>query len=391
MLTIDRLYNNFKTHVGDTVVQKSEFIRLLNQLLIDMKLTKPAEQFTKIYYCKNWNKYAFPTGLRSPIALTNRYNTFFRYVSPYIFNLYKYAECWSEQSDNAKRFMLINHVNTTSQVALVTECDSLTADGTWSISGGSDLAINTGNYKSGSGALSFSVSGTSASITFTRSSVMDVSTFTEFLRMRFFGLFPTKPSSITVKVGTDSSNYFSQDITVQASGEVFATDDYNEIEFAREQVTETGSVDLENIDWVQITLTFASSITDTGFLIDKIELIKPEVLDFEWYTVYVAIDSNSNITESITESDSPTETPLIYDYPAYEPTVLDGLAWLYLKNRSTDIALKYQADYYLKRSGNRMIGGLAWLAKNYPDRSASYRREKRLPELYTNQRNSLFR
>lgn len=384
MLTTDTVFEEFKTHVGDSVIEKVEFIRLFNKLLSELKLTKPAEQVSKLYYCVDWKNYALPTGFRNPISLRNENQLFMQYVSPYIFALRTISEMYTEQSDAGIRFMQVVHKGTNSQKALVSECDDLTADGTWSISGGSDLAIQENEKKSGGGSLQFSVNGLQTIVTFIRTNVIDVSGFTEHLRQRLYMKFSTVPSSVVLRVGNDASNYFEHTLTTQVTGQAFTTDGFNELEFSRQSSTETGTVDLTNMDWFQFELNFSVATVDTGFLIDKVELIKPEPLDFEWYTSYVALNSASELIEKITEDIDTTDNPLVLNYPDYLNTILDGLGYLFFKNRG-DAEAKgiYRADYLSKKVDNIVISGVSFLANEYPDRSAKYRREKRLPELYS--------
>jgi len=390
MLTTDRIFEEFKTHVGDSVIEKTEFIRMLNKLGIEIKLTKPAEQLSKIFYCKDWDKYPLPTLFRAPISMRSSNKNFISYVSPYMFALRALSEVYSEQSDAGVRYVLIRHAGTDSAKSLVTECDNLTADGAWSIAGGSALAIQTNEKKSGAGSLEFSASALQTIVTFIRTNIIDVSGYTEHLRQRFFSKMPTVASNVKVRIGSDASNYFEHELTTQVTGQVFTTDEFNELEFSRQSATETGTVDLTAITWFQFEFNFPVAVTDSGFLLDKIELIKPEPLDFEWYTSAVALDENGLVIERVTEDINTTDTVLYLNYPNYLPTVLDGLGYLFFKNRgSVESKQIYYNDFLAKKANRKLVSGLAYLEKLYPDRSAQYRRAKRLPELYKNYSSNL--
>lgn len=381
---LDNLYEAYLDETEDSRNNKLGFIKALNRLLFRMELTKPAEMVSNIYYIDGFSDYQIPTGMRQPIGIYNENGEVIYYVSPQRFRWEEPANAFTDQGDDGKRYLRIRYPQTTSVVTIMTMADNLTADGTWAISGGSGLAVDEVTKKEGAGSITFTVSSASCVVSFTKSSVMDMSAMTEYARSRFYMWFPGAsylPTSLTIKIGNDNSNYFSQTVTTQASGLPFKEGVANEIEFALENATETGSVDRGSIDYFEVTLTFSASVSRSGFKINKIVLAKPEVLEMEWYTNYVAYDSSGNLIQSITESSEATDEPIIKDYPDYVNTALDGLCYDFLKVKDPARAQAFYTRFVGEEKNGISFSGLMYLRKKYPPRQAAYKRFKQLPPL----------
>ena len=354
---------------------------MLNRLLIDMKITAPAEIMGNIYYSDKFKKYTLPSDFRSPIGLRDTAYSLLSRKTPAIVSQYKNGEMYALQNNNGVRYVEIVHSNNKCASAVLTECDSLTADGTWTAGAGvSNIAVDTITKHSGSGSVSFNISGATATITFVKTSVVDVSDYTEHQGAGFYAWLPTAPTQITIKWGNDASNYFSKTVTKQANGEGFSTTDKNEIRALRSEATETGSVNEDNIDYFELVYSFSSSITDTDFLLDYIVMFKPEILKMEYYTSYVAQNSSGTPIQKITESLTSSDLPLVYD--EYLHTLLDGLCWRYFQKKDKIIAGNYYSLYVANIApSGALIGGLRYLSGLYPDRTQKVRNELRLPEL----------
>lgn len=382
--TLDNIYERYKKEAGDLRITKLECIKDLNDLLFQIPITKPAERIQKIYYVDGFYNYQAPDDMRDVIAIYADSVKIIRYVSYFRWKLEEPIISFTDQVNKGKRFLKIRNSYTDSVATLVTECDSLTEDGTWAATGGASTpTIDTNTKESGSGSISFNMSASTQGIlTFTKTVVIDASSYTEFMRLRCNIWLPTLPSSIKVRVGNDASNYFEQTITTQANGEVFSASDVNEIEFAENSATETGTVTKSTIDWFQFEFNFASATTDTQFRIDKIVLAKPEIMDLEYYTNYVAITSAGILQDKITESDSTDDEPIIKDYPDYINVIINGLAAGHLQNKAPERAELYYKKFIAEEYNGKLIGGIKFLEDRYPSRRAAYKRIKTLPDLY---------
>lgn len=380
--TLSNIYERYKKESGDSSITLLQCIQDLNDLLWRMEITKPAEQTSKIYFVDGFEKYSCPAGFRSAIGLYSSVVRIIRYVSLLRYNLKEQLEVFTDQSDNGVRFLLINHPANKSSKITFAACNSLTEEGTWSISGGSSLAVDESDSDNGD-SIGFSVSSSQCLVSLARSSVADVSGFTDHMRGRLYAWLPTLPSSIVLRFGSDSANYYYKTITTQASGEPFTSEDKNELEFTEEGATKVGSPDKTAFDWFQIELNFSGSTTDDNFRINKVTLAKPEILDFEWYSNYVGINSSGALIEKIEENEETTDEPIVKNYPDYINTVIDGLCSGWLRARSPERAAIYEASFRGEYSNKTPISGMALLQKRYPNRTAKYKRFKTLPPLYS--------
>jgi hypothetical protein len=379
--TFSKLYQSFKDEVGVNV-DVLMFIRMLNRLLSDIRITKPAEVFSNIYYCNKFRKYALPTYFRDPISLRDSgHNPPMSRVSPAIMSQYSYGESYALQNNNGVLYAEILHTRFNGVVSSVTTCESLTADGTWMAGAGvSSIALNTTIKKQGNSSVGFNISGSQAIITFTKTNVIDAGDFTEHQGFGGYFWLPTKPSNVILRWGSDSSNYYSQTLTKQSSGEEFDTSDYNELRTDRNSATETGSVDDDNIDWFQIEYNFSASITDTDFLIDDLIMFKPEIMKLEHYTACLAKDANGSLISEITEASDTTDVPLVYD--EYLQTILDGLCWRFYLKKDKELANIYYSLYQSRTApSGALTGGLRYILRKYPDKTQLVRNTIRLPQI----------
>lgn len=378
--TMTRLHQSFNDEVGKNV-NILIFIRMLNRLLSDMRITKPAENISKIYFCNKFKKYPLPDGFRDPIGIRYGDSGLLSRVTPAILSQYQSGEMYALQNNNGKLYTDIIHNNYSGGSVIITNCESLTADGTWTAgSGVSNIALNSNTKHQGNNSVGFDITGTQATITFVRTNVIDASSYTEHQGFGLYQWLPTKPSSVVMRWGNDDSNYYEQTLTTQANGEEFITTDENELRTDRNSATETGSVDNDNIDWFQVEYNFSSTITDTDFLIDYPILFKPDILNLEYYTSYLAKNSDGVLLSIITENADTTDIPFVYD--EYLQTILDGLCWRYFLKKDKELADKYRGMYEGRYAPSRaLIGGLRYLLLKYPDRTQKVRNVIRLPQL----------
>ena len=381
--TLDNIYQAIQGEVNDSRLDKLTFIRKLNLILFRMNLTKPAERITNIYFLKEYEKYKLPVDFREPINPYSETYQIMRDVSPFRYQQLKDPTvAYTDQADNGTRYLKLRNPYTDSKVTLATECDSLTDDGSWSISGGTNLAVDSITKKSGSASISFTINSSQCTLTFNKTVPIDTSDFTEFMRSRFYMWFPTLPASVVVRMGNDSGNYYEQTLTEQADLENFISTDANELEISQEESTKVGTIDRTDIKWFQFILNFSVAINVDMFRIDKISVGKPEVMPFEYYTNYIAISSAGTMLQSITENINTTDQPIIDGYPDYINTVIDGLVYDYLKVPDPTRAQMFYDRYLGEKDKNgRYLNGMGYLAQRYPSRAAKYKRLRTLPDL----------
>lgn len=181
--------------------------------------------------------------------------------------------------------------------SMLQNCNDLTDNGTWAISGdATNLRLDNIRYKEGPASISFDSGGVSTDIIITNPDfeAVDLSDYENKSKLFFWVNIPaTTPESITMKWGADSSNYLSRTVTTKQSGLAFTTG-WNLVGFDWEGATETGTVDNENIDYAQITITNTVAVAQTGYRVDKIAAFIGEECSLDYYSKYL-VKSNAGV------------------------------------------------------------------------------------------------
>ncbi len=384
--TLDDLYRDFRDQVGFDFNDKPQFIRRLNTLLVQMGLTKPAERLAYIYFSSEYRKYPLPSDFRSPLGLRAQSKStrrgLLRRYSPGRVSQMAQGEAYAIQNRAPTQFIDMVHTWHNSQNSVLTECDSLTADGVWTAgSGASSLAINTVDHAKGGGALGWTVTAATSTISFVATTAIDISGYGSHAHNGFLLKLPEVPTQITIRFGTDSSNYYTKTLTTQASGEAFSTTEFNEIRLDKNDATVTGTPTDSSAKYFLLTLSFSGtpSIT-TGYLIDRIVLFKPEIMELEYYTKHVAQTTAGVLQATITESESSTDLPLVFD--DYRQTIVDGLSMMHFRNIKPELSEVFRRDYIatIAPSG-ALMSGMRYLNLRYPNREQHEQHEIILPSL----------
>lgn len=386
-ITWANLFIDIKDEINETSPSETALIRIGNRILNDLVLSLDLPESirtSEIYYCgSDFEKYAEPTGMKSMalIDIRPRDTAIFspiKFISPTRYHGYYGGSAITIKRDTGKEHIELMFGDFNGNDTFFTACQSLTADGAWSAgTGATNITLDQYNFKKGNSAINFDVAtggGTTAQIDFAKTTVMNLSGYTVNQRVRFFMKLPTAPTSVTIRWGSDSSNYYSHAVTAQASGESFSTSDWNELEAKKESATVTGTPDDSNIDYFSIILTFAEATTDTDFIIDHIKAIKPDVLILEYYSTYLAKTAAGVYSDAVAVSAGTTD--LVDMQSETRQVYLDGLAWRYLRMRgdkqAKGDALMYKQDYN---------DGKQTLRTKYPSRRRFFARERTLPRL----------
>lgn len=182
---------------------------------------------------------------------------------------------------------------------VINKCDSLTEDGTVAVSSDAgNVNVNTIFYLNGTAAIDFDItpSAGSATVTFTDMTAKDISTMT---RDGVFSLGVFVPvglesniTSLTLRVGSDASNYDEMTTTTTAYGSSFIHG-FNIARFERRGATTTGTVDEDNITYIQFTITHTLSTAVTGVKLDAIAAHKGIGYQLEYYSDYYFTDKTT--------------------------------------------------------------------------------------------------
>ena len=184
--------------------------------------------------------------------------------------------------------------------------ESLTANGTWAaVSGGgaSNLGTNTLYKTKGSASVEFDVGATGGAIDNSTMTQVDLTNHDEVSSL-FLDLFiPTgftisDLTSVTLRWGNDSSNYWSRTITAPHFGSF--NNGWNLLRFDWNGATETGTVDPATIDYVRITVT--TTAADTDFKADNLVSRLGYIYELWYYSKFLFRTSSGTWQDTISDN-----------------------------------------------------------------------------------------
>jgi hypothetical protein len=172
---------------------------------------------------------------------------------------------------------------------LINSCDSVTANGTWTVGGGaSDIETDVIYYTGGYGSLRYSLAGSG----YIENSTMTALDLTNYLdrAVMFCWVYnqSTLPTALALRWGSDSSNYWSKSVTAQWDGTALTTG-WNLLGFDWQTATKTGTPDESAIDFVRFDTTITGSASPVYF--DQIVCSLGSIYEIEYYSKYFFRDT----------------------------------------------------------------------------------------------------
>ncbi len=177
---------------------------------------------------------------------------------------------------NDLKTLLVDYDPGTSNVSLH-NCDSLTANGTWTASGDANTLIaDIVTFWEGGGSLRFDItpSGLTAILTNSTMTAIDLTSYLNAAGIFMILSLPTGATALTqieFRWGSSSSAYWTKTVTVQQNGLAFASGEENLLNFDWATATKTGSPDITAINYLQFRMTYSSAqAAATSFRLDNI-------------------------------------------------------------------------------------------------------------------------
>lgn len=303
-------------------LNETKMIREANRLVDDLKLilnTDSQVRIDYIPYVYGFEKYKLPDDFRLQGQISLRYDdqidndrnrTYFQDEPPFQtyndhFKFYQ-PEDWNERInidmativyDKGVSALWLANGRADQVSEEISDCDSLTG---WTGGGGiSNLTLDSDVKSEGNYSINFDLSAVTAGTMTLVLTAVDLSDYENRGVLPFNLWLPTAPTSIDIEVGETSAKYYTQNITTQADGSAFNTNNMNEVKLLFEDAT--GSPDMSSVTHFKVTFNFASATTDTDFRIDNIDVWKPEYLPFEYYSFYMVTDSDGEWAEYLTD------------------------------------------------------------------------------------------
>lgn len=184
------------------------------------------------------------------------------------------------------------------------DCNTYDGNGTWTaIAGAGSVATDTGVYVQGSGSVKWVASANTTTVANSTMTAIDISDATQGKTYAFLDIkLPVSTvTSITLRWGSDSSNYYERSATTQYVGTAFEAG-WNTIGVAWEGATETGTVDDDNIDYVYVSVV-GTAFSGETFYIDDFALRDGDLYQIKYLTKNVVSTSGGTKQQYFTADD----------------------------------------------------------------------------------------
>lgn len=278
------------------------FNRAGRQVLLDVdpQETKRIVEFTNPIFYQVYD-YECPTDLKGNKVIdirpqTTRYpNDIYSQAYNQAFDVAK-SWTWNDQFtinfNTAIKTIRINSP-TLQQGVIVNQATGVTSNGTWSVGGGAaSLQGNSINYVNFGGSLQFNLSAGQAS-GYIENSTMSAQNLSNQLNQgtEFVFVYLPNPSSITsinLRWGSSSGNYYSRTVTTNQQGNAFITG-WNQLAFNWNGATVTGSPNASAINYLRLTFNYDSTL-QTGVLVNSFASRLGTILEIEYYSKYLFRD-----------------------------------------------------------------------------------------------------
>lgn len=173
---------------------------------------------------------------------------------------------------------------------VVDSVDSITGNGNWAVGDdATNLTVDSVNFVSGSASLNFDLDGSTTAGHLENSTLNSVDLTTHDEQSSWFvWLFIPDPSAMTsvdLRWGNDTSNYWNRTVTAASDATAFRTG-WNLLRFDWNGATETGTVDPATIDYLRVTVNYDGT-ADTDFRLDTIVSSLGTIFDIVYYSKFL--------------------------------------------------------------------------------------------------------
>jgi len=188
--------------------------------------------------------------------------------------------------------------------AIINQVDSLTNNGTWATGGtASNLSVNNTNYVQGAGALQFDLGIGTGYVENSTMTDVDLSKVVSqaYLFANTYFQDGSKVTSVNLRWGSDSSNYYTSTVTQNQQSLAFQNG-WNLDQFVWSTATTTGTPDTTKIGYLRITIT--TTAVQTGCLVSGVNSILGSILSYEYYSKYLFRDASTGAFKETVTSDN---------------------------------------------------------------------------------------
>ena len=187
---------------------------------------------------------------------------------------------------------------------IINQADSTTSNGTWSAAGtASGLTVNNTNFAQGAGALQFDATTGAAYVENSTMGAVDLTAHLNQSSLFVWVYVPTGSNltSVALRWGSSSSAYYTRTVTQNQDAVAFVNG-WNLCQFQWSGATTVGSPTVSSIKYIRVTLNLTASAT--ACLVNGIDSILGQILEYEYYSKYLFRDSTTGVFQEIVTDDS---------------------------------------------------------------------------------------
>lgn len=272
---------------------------------IDPYTTKRRARIDNAIYDKVYD-YVAPSDLKGnnkvtdikPISVERSTNDNNRYTSPAQFDIKKSLNTYTISAvAGVKTLRLSKYLDPRT---VIHRCDSLTLEGDVTGSGDvENLTTNELEHVSGSKSIQFDLSGSSGTGTleFALDNFIDLEDMEDLGALFHFLKLPDASdfTSIELRWGSDSSNYWSQTVTSPQDRDAWEANAWMLNSYTWVDATQTGSPDVTKVDYIAIIFTYSNA--QQNVFVDSITAALGEAYEMEYYSNRMFRDTSGNWTE----------------------------------------------------------------------------------------------
>lgn len=187
---------------------------------------------------------------------------------------------------------------------IINEIEAIATNGTWATGGtATNLAVNNTNFAQGAGSLQFN---STVGTAYLENSTMTAVNLSEVVNQSslfvwVYVLTGSQLTSVDLRWGSSSSNYYHETVTQNQQGTTFVNG-WNLCKFDWKTATTVGSPNSSSITYSRISLAMTG--TNTGILVNGLNSILGTVLSYSYYSKYLFRDAITGAYQETVTDDS---------------------------------------------------------------------------------------
>lgn len=232
-------------------------------------------------------------------------------VSPLKFPTSLYSQRFAVSNVAGVQYLMVKSLDGNN--ATLNAATAYNENGTWA--GATAISnVSTNDYEGYTwpSSVSFDYTGTSGTLTNSTMTAVDLTAFQNRSNLYVDIYFPTVTSitSVALKWGTDSSNYYTVTSTTDYIGRAFAVG-WNRVKFAWSSPTTVGTPTITSIAYLQMTLAYSVSPAATGFYFQNVFISENVPVTLTYYSTNMVYDvSGAAQLQLFNDSAATTDYPL---------------------------------------------------------------------------------